>query len=74
MAKRLDETASWLHVSGDKSQVLSLDTQEGPSLLLFAPDNPYHTPNDPYTLVGDGPLGRAALALHLFCYYTEKRA
>lgn len=51
VAKRLDETASWLHVSGDKSQVLSLDTQEGPSLLLFAPDNPYHTPNDPYTLL-----------------------
>ncbi|KAG0730339.1 Thioredoxin domain-containing protein 11 [Chionoecetes opilio] len=51
VAKRLDETASWLHLSGDKSQALSRATQEGPTLLLFSPDNPYYTTNDPFTLL-----------------------
>lgn len=59
VAKRLDETASWLHLSGDKSQLVSRATQEGPTLLLFSPDNPYRTTNDPFTLVS-GELAREA--------------
>ncbi|XP_042875238.1 thioredoxin domain-containing protein 11-like isoform X3 [Penaeus japonicus] len=49
--KRLDETAMWVDLPGTKSLTLDRLLQRGPALILFAPDNPYHTANDPFNLL-----------------------
>ena len=49
--KRLDETATWVEIPGTKSLALNKVLQEGPALIVFAPDNPYYSANDPFTLV-----------------------
>lgn len=49
--KRLDETATWLDMRGTKSMAFDKLLQDGPVLIMFTPDNPYHTANDPFTLV-----------------------
>lgn len=49
--KRLDETAAWVDLPGTKSLALDRLLQKGPALILFTPDNPYHTANDPFNLV-----------------------
>lgn len=49
--KRLDETATWVEVTGTKSLALHKILEEGPTLIVFSPDNPYYTANDPFTLL-----------------------
>ncbi|XP_071521287.1 thioredoxin domain-containing protein 11 isoform X2 [Panulirus ornatus] len=49
--RRLDETATWLDLPGTKSLALDKLLKEGPALILFTPDNPYHIVNDPFTLL-----------------------
>lgn len=49
--KRLDETATWIEVPGTKSLALNKVLQSGPSLIVFTPDNPYYSANDPFSLL-----------------------
>nr|XP_053655636.1 thioredoxin domain-containing protein 11-like isoform X3 [Cherax quadricarinatus] len=49
--KWVDETTIWVDIPGTKSMALHSVLQKGPTLILFTPDNPYHTVNDPFTVL-----------------------
>ncbi|KAK7077199.1 hypothetical protein SK128_004047 [Halocaridina rubra] len=49
--KRLDEPSKWIDLPGTKSLNLNNVLIEGPSLIVFTPDNPYYSANDPFTLL-----------------------
>lgn len=67
METHSSEVIHWLHISGRKSLALSRVFQEGPFLILFTPDNPYHSSNDLFHFT------RSVASEYLHCHQSDKQ-